>query len=96
MITRTLTATVLVAGAAFLCLPAQASTGAQNGSMESQGAQQSPAAASTVDSGTTVHQQAQRVGLTPSHLRGDAAERQMTQCLNNAASQQQPLSTCHR
>jgi len=31
-----------------------------------------------------------------SHMRGDADERQMTECLNRAASQQQPLSACHR
>lgn len=29
-------------------------------------------------------------------LRGDAAERQETECLNNAAAQHQSLSTCHR
>jgi hypothetical protein len=30
------------------------------------------------------------------HMRGNAGERQITECLNNAASQHQPLSTCQR
>ena len=31
-----------------------------------------------------------------SGVRGDAAERQITECLNNAAAQQQPLNSCRR
>jgi hypothetical protein len=29
-------------------------------------------------------------------MRGDAGERQMTECLNSAAAQHQPLSSCQR
>jgi hypothetical protein len=40
-----------------------------------------------------MHDRQQAAG---SGMRGDAAERQMTECLNNAAAQQRPLSTCQR
>jgi len=135
---RAVTTVTLLAGAALLCLPAQAQTGtsatttinsggasptgsvgttsntprnnssststtmgpmgggttnspgmsSQSGSMGAQGYMQD----SHMNSGRMNYQAQAGSG----HMRGDAGERQMTECLNSAASQHQPLSTCHR
>jgi hypothetical protein len=35
-------------------------------------------------------------GMGRQAMRGDAGERRMTECLNNAASQHQPMDSCRR
>jgi hypothetical protein len=59
----------------------------QSGSMGAQGNMQG----SQMNSGMNYQAEA-----GSGHMRGAAGERQMTECLNNAASQNQPLSSCNR
>jgi hypothetical protein len=65
------------------------STGSQSGTMGAQSTARGSAAGG-------MGYQAQATGGSHRMHRGDAAERQMTQCLNNAAAQHQPLSSCQR
>jgi hypothetical protein len=92
MISRLVTAAALVAGAALFWLPAQAQTGTTSQDTIKQGGA-SPSGSPGTTMGTT--------GATPQQTAGRmrggaAAERQMTECLNNAASQQRPLDSCRR
>lgn len=67
------------------------STSSQNEAMGAHGAMQGGNATMNHSGGMNYQAQA------PSgRKRGDAAERQMTECLNNAASQHQALTSCRR
>jgi hypothetical protein len=67
----------------------------QGGGMNAQGTMGSQGAARGSAGGGMGYQAQATAGSGRMH-RGDAAERQVTQCLNNAAAQHQPLTSCQR
>lgn len=105
MISRLVTVAALTAGAALLCVPAQAQTGAtpgtspgttQQDTIQKGGADTTGMGAQGTMRGQGTKDRQQAAGPGGRMRGGEAAERQMTECLNSAAAQQRPLSTCQQ